>query len=437
MAPQQILYVSRTAKGGAAFSLYHLIKGLDKSRYTPIVLFYTLAHTFISDKLTVSGVRVITLSTTNTTDQVETTSISTEHLQRRDIARWLTEHVGKVVAETYTFLKSCYQFLRGELLTVWPILRTIRENQIDLVHVNDGLRHGKPSIIAARLAKVSCVCHIRMFAELNYFDKIFIPLVNHFIYISRAIADDNINQGTSPAKGTVIPNAVDLADFSITYDVESVRDEFGWTAGEPIVGVVGRLDWWKGHEYFLEAIAALSHQFPKLRGLIIGQPENSPTNRAYFQKLKSMTDSLDLGKKVVFTGFRGDIPRLMAALDVVVLSSSSPEPFGRVVIEGMAAGKPVVATAAGGVLDIVEDGVDGLLVPCGDSAAMAQAIQWLLTNPDKADQMGLAARQRVAEEFTVERHGAAIQGVYGSLINVTQGNREIRSVTLSGSNDVY
>jgi glycosyltransferase involved in cell wall biosynthesis len=114
------------------------------------------------------------------------------------------------------------------------------------------------------------------------------------------------------------------------------------------------------------------------------------------------------------------VPRLMSALDVVVLSSSAPEPFGRVVIEGMAAGKPVVATAAGGVLDIIEDGLNGLLVPCKDSKAMAEAILQLLSDRGKAERMGLAARQRVAERFTVEHHVAKVQSVYESVMGVDQ-----------------
>jgi len=106
----------------------------------------------------------------------------------------------------------------------------------------------------------------------------------------------------------------------------------------------------------------------------------------------------------------------MSALDVVVLSSALPEPFGRTVIEGMAAGRPVIATAAGGVLDIIDDGVNGLLVPSKDSQAMAQAIMTVLSDPARAEQMGRAARQRVAERFAIHHHVAAVQKVYDGLV---------------------
>jgi glycosyltransferase involved in cell wall biosynthesis len=110
----------------------------------------------------------------------------------------------------------------------------------------------------------------------------------------------------------------------------------------------------------------------------------------------------------------------MAALDVVVLSSAEPEPFGRVVIEGMAAAKPVVATAAGGVLDIITDRIDGLLVPGKDAPALARAILWLLSNKEQAEQMGRAARQRVTEKFTVPYQVGVIQKVYDTILNPTQ-----------------
>jgi glycosyltransferase involved in cell wall biosynthesis len=261
-----------------------------------------------------------------------------------------------------------------------------------------------------------------MFGKLNYFDKIFDSFVDAFIYISRAIAEDYTTQDISPTKGRVIHNAVEFSEFSQAYDPKSVRREFGWNDHNRIIGLVGRLDWWKGHDYFLEAMSDICHKVPDVRGLIVGEPQDTPRNQEYYQMLRSLTKSLDLEEKVIFTGFRSDVPRLMSAFDIVVLSSSRPEPFGRVVIEGMAAGKPVVATAAGGVLDIIEDGLNGLLVPCQDSKALARAIHWLLDNKSQAQQMGAAARKRVTQKFTLSKHVAAVQKLYAA---ITQQRTEI------------
>jgi len=419
MRKRRILYVARTSRGGSAVSLYHLIRGLSGSQYTPTVLFYTQENTYIGRKLTESGVEVLTLEK----QQQKHSPVSSKPMKRRDIAGWLETHFGKWASQVYVFLKFYYQFVRQDVPRIWPIVRFIREKEIDLVHLNNGLRNNKPGLIAAWLTGVPSVCHIRMFAELNHFDRILARAVDAFIFISCSVAQNHISQGVPSDKGTVIHNAVDVDALVPTYDVSSVRSEFGWTADERVVGIIGRLDWWKGHEYFLEAIAEVAQQIPNLRGLIVGEPEATPQNREYFQMLQSLTKSLGLEDKVIFTGFRSDIPRLMSALDVVVLSSSTPEPFGRVVIEGMAVGKPVVATAAGGVLDIIEDGINGLLVPCKDSSAIAKAVLELLSDREKARRMGLAARRRVEEKFTMQSHVAAIQEIYGSILGVSKGNR--------------
>ena len=121
-------------------------------------------------------------------------------------------------------------------------------------------------------------------------------------------------------------------------------------------------------------------------------------------------------EKIIFTGYRSDISRIIAAMDIVVHASSMPEPFGLVIIEGMAAGKPVIATAAGGVLDIIEDGVNGLLVPPQNSKAMAETILQIIYNQDKAQKIGLAARRSVAEKFTVRHHVNAVQKLYDSIL---------------------
>ena len=415
MKRRKVLYAAHTSTGGAAFSLYHLAKNLDKDRYEPIVLFYTQKHSYIEKKLAESDIKTIILE-----KSLEPPSSSTQPVRHRDIGGWLTTRFGKWAGQAYAFIKACYKFIRHDVSKIWPIVRAIHENQIDLVHVNDGLPLSKPGIIAAWLTRVTCICHVRMFFKLNHFDKIFARFVDTFIYISRAIAEDNMAQGIPTAKGTIIHNAVDLGQFSLSHDTTKVRDEFGWTSRERLIGVIGRLDWWKGHEFFLEAMAEVYRQIPELRGLIVGAPETTPQNQAYLKKLKTLTQSLNLEDKVIFTGFRSDIPRLMAALDVVVLSSSTPEPFGRVVIEAMAAGKPVVATAAGGVLDIIEDGVNGLLVPCQDANAMGRAILCLLSNRELAERIGQAARRRAAEKFSVSRQVAVVQSLYNRFTDKAQ-----------------
>jgi glycosyltransferase involved in cell wall biosynthesis len=125
---------------------------------------------------------------------------------------------------------------------------------------------------------------------------------------------------------------------------------------------------------------------------------------------------LQLSDHFIFTGFRADVPRIMATSDIVVHSASEPEPFGRVIVEAMAAGRPVVATAAGGPLDIIEDQVTGLLVPPQNAALMAKAIQQLLQNREQATMIGQRAQQVAKERFSVEQHVTAVQRIYQKIL---------------------
>ena len=412
MKPRRILYVTRVAKGGAAVVVDQLARGLDRNRYESIVLFDTYSQSAIREKLSNSDIRTIDLK--KCCDK----SVSAQFKpgKRRDIGGWIETHLGKWVSQSYFFLKSFCEFMLWQAPRIRSFVRTIRENEIDLVHTHSYLHNSKPEIIAAWITGTPCISHNHQYSKLMHFDKIFARFVDRFIYVSSQQAEYHIAQGIPRIKGTVIHNGVDMNAFTQSYDVEVVRREFNNKFGEPLVGLIGRIEWWKGHEYFLEAIAEVAKHIDVLKALIIGElTEASIINRRYLNKLRLMVKSMGLEDKIIFTGSRDDIPRLIAALDIVVHASSTPEPFGLVVIEGMAAGKPVIATAAGGILDIIEDGVNGLLVQRKDSKAMAEAILRVISDRDKAERMALAARRHVAEKFTVQHQLTVVQKVYDSI----------------------
>jgi glycosyltransferase involved in cell wall biosynthesis len=153
---------------------------------------------------------------------------------------------------------------------------------------------------------------------------------------------------------------------------------------------------------------------PQAKGIIVG--EVAAENPGYLDTLLTLRNDLALADRLVFSGFRMDVPVVMSALDVLVLASTSPEPFGRVLIEAMAAGKPVVATDAGAAREIIENGVQGLLVPAGEVAAMARAITYLLTHRDAAILMGQKGQDTVQERFGMQQHRDKVQSVYRELL---------------------
>jgi len=416
--PRRILYVTRVVEGGLAIVVDHLARGLDRDRYEPVVLFDTAKQSIIRKGLSESDIKTIDLKKC----EEERGPTSSPHPENRNISARIEACFGERACEFYFSLKAFRKFLLCQAPRIKLFVQAIRENKIDLIHTHNDLPGGKSEIIAARITGVPCISHNHGYPKMTLFDIFFARFVDTFIFISKDVEQYHIAQGKPHAKAAIIHNGVDLSQFTRYYDAAQVRKEFHCKPDEPLIGLIGRIDWWKGHDYFLEAIARVANQFSGLKAMIIGEIGGknwSDRNRQYFNKLHSLINSLGLKEKIIFTGLRNDVPRLMAALDVVVHSSSEPEPFGLVVIEGMAAGKPVVATAAGGVLDIIEGGVNGLLVPCKDSKAMAEAILRLISNQKKAEQMGLAARRRVFEKFTVQHQITSVQNLYDSILGVT------------------
>jgi glycosyltransferase involved in cell wall biosynthesis len=179
------------------------------------------------------------------------------------------------------------------------------------------------------------------------------------------------------------------------------------------IGLVGRITPWKGQDIFIKAAALLKQKHPEAKFEIIGAPLFS--ERAYEAELRRLCDELNVTDTVEFAGFVEKVPARIAELDIVVHASITGEPFGQVIIEGMAEQKPVVATNGGGVPEIVQDGITGLLVPMGDALRMAEAIDYLLTHPDEATMMGVRGRERVQTHFTIQKTARMVEEVYGEV----------------------
>lgn len=188
----------------------------------------------------------------------------------------------------------------------------------------------------------------------------------------------------------------------------------------PLIGLVGRISPWKGQDIFIRAAALVREEFPQARFQIIGSAMFGEAE--YEAQVRDLARELKLGEALEFTGFRSDVEACIAALDILVHASTMGEPFGQVVMEGMAAQKPVVATRGGGVPEIVAEDQTGLLVPMSDAAAMAEAIKWLLRHPERAREMGLSGQKRVREHFTIAQTAGKIEALYDA-IEKSRGKR--------------
>jgi len=402
---RRILYIEKPVfVGGSITGLYETIRALDKRLYEPVMMFY--GPNPYREKFQDLGVQVILLS--------DEPPLDAQVVSTRDIAVSLSRYWSGL-GDAYRTAKEGYLIARKDRPFARKVARIIRDEKIDLVHHNNSLPGNRATIIAAKLAGVPQVSHVRMLHSFGLWERHLAKSVDKFIYMSSAIEKHYLARGIPVTQGQVIYDPFNLDLFDKLNHSAELRTEFGVSEQDCLVSNVGRLDWWKGHDYFLNAIGQVAQTHPNVKALIVGEPDTTLLSQEYYRSLKQIVTDLEISDNVIFTGFRNDIPRVMSASEIIVHSASEPEPFGRVVVEAMAAGRPVIATAAGGVLDIVKDKETGLLVPPKDAGSMAQAIQQLLENREQAQTMGRLARQDVERRFSVEQHIRTIQQVYREL----------------------
>jgi glycosyltransferase involved in cell wall biosynthesis len=199
----------------------------------------------------------------------------------------------------------------------------------------------------------------------------------------------------------------DPARFHADVSGKAVRDEFGLTG--PVVGLVANLRGSKGHRYFLEAARLVLARLPATRFLVVG-------DGVAFDEVRGLVHELGLQSQVIMTGFRRDIPEVMAALDVLVLPSTRSEAVSQVILQALALGTPVVGTTVGGTPEVVRDGVTGRLVPPADVDALAAAILDVLHDLTSARAMARAGQALVRERYTVDATMARTTAIYAELL---------------------
>ncbi len=266
------------------------------------------------------------------------------------------------------------------------------------------------------------------------------PRMDHVIAVSRAIVRKLADEGRVGAPISLIYNGVDLARYGEQAACPTLLAEYSIPAGEPIVGVVARLEPEKGHPTLLEAWPAVLAALPNAHLLVVGEGSQrdlleaqavslglvAPTHGAHMRQLAyglgspaaiaigDPTERSGVGS-VTFTGRRDDVPAVTAALDVAVLPSYR-EAQGLSILEAMALSRPVVASAVGGIPEMIDDGRTGLLVPPRDPGALAAAIVRLLQHPDLAARLGRAGHDLVHERFCVEQMVRAVETTYDDAV---------------------
>ncbi|HEX7049630.1 MAG TPA: glycosyltransferase [Longimicrobiales bacterium] len=405
-APAPVLYLDNSSTfGGAINSLLYMLKELDRQRYRPILVSGQQAE-FVHEQAADVEYHEFEPKQPWRHDHIYT------RIQAFPLFRW------RPAARLLSWCRYAFWMLFITLPEALRYYRIGRRHRVALVHLNNCIESQFAGMLAARLLRVPCVAHSRGFQPVDRVVAASAKLVHHHIAISSAIRDNLRELNIAADRISVIFDGVDLSAFD-AHAPSARREAFGIPADAKVFGIFGRIVDWKGIREFVLAAARVFEAEPSARAMIVG--DRSDGEEAYYNAIIGLIAERGLEDRIILTGYRADVPALMRLMDVVVHASTEPEPFGMVLIEAMATGKPVVATRAGGPLDIVIDGETGLLVEPKATEPMADAILRLLRDPEFAAALGRAGRVRAAEVFSNRRYAREVEAVYDRVLSDSAG----------------
>ena len=298
------------------------------------------------------------------------------------------------------------------------LAREFRRRSVTLVHCADVIA-GAYAALAGRLALVPVICHVRnRHDDISGPDQRFLRAVSRFAFVSRASWRAFAHR-VPQSRGVVVYDGVEVPTGDVEAEQEAdrraVRLEFNIPGDATIVGMIARVDKQKDYETLAKAAARVVSATPPIRFLIVGAHSIEQTQMRHFEQVKGWLTANRVSDYFVFTDFRSDVPRLLRAMDIVVLSTHY-EGLPLVLLESMANGKPVVATAVDGVPEVVTDNQTGLLFPHQDDALLAAHLISLIRDRSRAAHLGRNGRSFILEHFNSEQFKRAIVALYNSVL---------------------
>jgi len=339
-------------------------------------------------------------------------------LERRGYKTFLISPPGSSLVKKVAELKTITQYLTRQqewnLLALLKIYNFLKVNHIQLVHLHTGHAHTLGAL-AGKMAGIPVVVTRRVdfplahpfFSYLKYN-----LMVDKIIAISQGVKKVLLKGGVPKDQITVIPSGIDSQRFSNIRKPEYLYQEFKLSPENIIIGTVAHLTDHKGHRYLIEAIPRILEVFPQARFLFVGEGELR-------SQLEAMNRKLGIEDKVVLTGFREDIPEILSILNLFVLPSHL-EGLCTSLMDAMYMGIPIIATTAGGISEIVEDGKSGLLVPPKNPEFLAEAVIKLLEDKSRQEKFSKEGRKRVIQKFEILAVVEKIEQVYQQLMNSNQ-----------------
>lgn len=311
----------------------------------------------------------------------------------------------------------------GPAGAVWlgRLRRLLRRIAPDMVHTNGFKVHAAGALALPPGARL--VWHVHDFTGTRPLMagvlRRLSPRVSAALSVSRAVADDLRRVCGPRTPVQVVYNAIDLDRFhpgGPRVDLAARAGMAPEPAGAVTVGLVATMGVWKGHRVFIDALRRLPGELPLRAYIVGGRIYSTAGSEEDPDELRRLIAGHGLAERVGITGFMDDPADAMRALDIVVHASTQPEPFGLVIAEAMACGRPVIATAAGGAAEIVDDGTDALTVPPSDPQALADAIRRLAADPELRVRMGAAGRAKAERRSDRARLAAEVIPIYRALV---------------------
>jgi glycosyltransferase involved in cell wall biosynthesis len=388
--------------GGSYYSLFFLVEALDRSRYQPVVVFRR--EIAFVDRFRQAGIEV--------------------HIKPRPAPyRWtfLRGRAGgrsPLIGIPVGALETALNFLR---LFVWSGLSYavfLKRQRIDLVHLNNSVTRNHDAMLGALLTRTRALTHERgINVRYSWLARFLGERLGAVICISEAVRAAMIEHRVVPdARLHVIHNGLDQTRICPQQSPTDVRARWNVEAGQPVLTMIGNIKWWKGQEILVRALEHVVPRFPGVVCLFVG--DTAEPDRDYDETLQALIDRLGLRANVRFTGYQENVADFLAAADIAVHASATPEPFGRVLLEAMALAKPLVGSRAGAVPEIIVEGETGRMFEQGNAKDLAACILGLLNDPAGAAAMGRRGRERLELVFDLRQNVRRTEALYERLLEV-------------------
>ncbi len=362
---------------------------------------------------TVGGVEVATLAVANT---MKSRGIKSVAFCLKD-ATPLSNVFAENSVETVDYQPSdpSYRHPKNYVLGSLQLAKLFKKHKVDLVHCGD-LLAAYYAGLAARFAGLPVLCHVRCsYPEISRRDQSFLHLISKFVFVSHD-AWRTFAYRVKGSRGRVIYEGIDVpALIEQAGSVSSVRSEFNIPPDVDLIGMAARVAPAKDYETLAKAAARVVAQRKNVKFLIVGNYSQVKENREHYERVKEYLNTNGVADYFIFTDHRDDVQRLIAAMDIFLLSTRT-EGLPLVILEAMAHAKPVVATNVGGVSEVVKAGITGLLHEPKDDQQQAADLLRLLDDHALRAQMGEAGRQRVLTDFTRERFAAELSELYYEML---------------------